>query len=289
MGFHLNMPASEYHAMRAVSAGMAWDVCRECPAYAFARSSFAPNPVAEDQARALDIGTALHLAVLEPRELAARVVVIDAENFRTKLSQENRDAAYAAGKTPLLVSQYQAIGDMRQLLEASEAAELLFGAADNEVSYDWYCGDDIGSLRCKARADRIVSAPTGTTIVDLKSAISASPTAFQRAIARDGHHLRAAWYKDGLREQWMTRERVRYIFVVVAKEPPHLVAMYELDERAEEWGRRLYRRALDEIRTGLETGRWRGYSAEGGEQINTISLPSWSEYALADMEMEGKL
>jgi hypothetical protein len=30
--------------------------------------------------------------------------------------------------------------------------------------------------------------------------------------------------------------------------------------------------SLDEIRTGLETGRWR-----------------WSEYALADMEMEGKL
>jgi hypothetical protein len=85
--------------------------------------------------------------------------------------------------------------------------------------------------------------------------------------------------------------RCKYLFVVVAKNPPHLVSIFEMDGRALNWGRTLYHKALHEFRQCSERGVWPGYSAAGaeGEKIINISLPAWAEYRLADQEAEGQL
>jgi len=290
--------AEEYHARQAISAGFLWDMVKPdgCPSYAFARSAFNPKPLPQKKARELDVGTAAHLAVLEPELLEKRVSIIDADDYRSKDAQTERNLAIFNKRVPLLRADYQLVCDLSESIEQSDAAELLFGEGESEVSYtwdalalQWGAHGPATKIEGKARADRI----TPHAIVDLKTAASASPDAFQRAMARDGHHLRAAWYIDGWMESAEPGEviydyaNVRdYLFVVVAKEPPHLVAVYRCDERALGWGRTLYKKALSLFREAQESGSWRGYGA--GEKIQNINLPAYAENQLIYAERAGE-
>lgn len=285
MPIFLDEPAVEYQARQALSASMAWELVNECPALAYHNSPFNPERK-PDNAKHFDFGIAIHLAVLEPEKLADRIFVIDAKDFRTKAAQEQRDMAYVGKQIPLLWEDFEIVKRMRKHLEASPAADLLFGEGQNEVSYTW----EWAGVPCKARADRLV----GNKIIDLKSASSASPAAFQRAMTRDGHHVRAAWYLDGYAELWrysladagtiipdempVRVNGSEYLFVVVGKDKPHLVQTYQIGEHSLVRGRTLYRKALSECRQCLTTGIWRGYgpSVSGEDKIIDINLPAWA-------------
>jgi hypothetical protein len=276
----LNETAEQYHARAALSASYVITSELECPAQAWWESPFNPDQSPQKRRRELDIGTALHLAALEYDHLAERTVVIEADSYRTKAAQEARDGAWFAGRIPLLTEDMRLVTRLHDALLAHPLAADIIShpEGDSELTYTW----EWEGVPCKARVDRRVP----LFLADLKTASSASPDAFQRAILRDGHHIRAAWYRDGWREA--TGEQMRYVFVVVSKREPHLVALYEIDAQSTEWGRRQYRRALREFRAGLEAGRWLGY-AEGEDKINTINLPAWSEMRLADEEDAGNL
>jgi hypothetical protein len=276
--------AAEYHAREAFSASFAWDWISECPAYAWHHSVF--NPAVERKtALEFDIGEATHLLTLEGKDFAARTSLIPYETYQTKEARELRNQCYLDGRTPLRPRDYKLVIELHDALRESLAADLLFGAGESEVSYVW----DFEGIACKARADRIRHK---STIIDLKTAASASPQAFQRAMIRDGHHLRAAFYLDGWNESpgpHLTNQFdvIRdYLFVVIAKPPPHLVSVYRCDPRSIEWGRRLYRKALREFRECRETGVFPGYTRE---RVTMIELPTYAEHALADMEANDEL
>ena len=58
----------------------------------------------------------------------------------------------------------------------------------------------------------------------------------------------------------------------VEKDPPHLTAVYTLDDIAAHAGRRDYRAALDTFVRCTETGEWPGYSTD----IETLPSPRWA-------------
>lgn len=267
----------DYQKRKALSASMAWAMVSECPAQAWHSSPWNPDYVEENAAH-FDIGKAVHLAVLEPETLADRVWILDYADWRSKEARAARDQAYIEGKIPLLMEKdYTLVLQMRRQLENSDAVDLLFGEGMNEYAYYW----EWDGVPCKAKADRII--PRG--IVDLKTAPYASPEVFQRAVLRDGHHLRAVWYIDGYAAGWATSQidhRPDYLFVVVAKEEPHLVSIFRLDEGAIERGRTLYRRALHLFRQCQETGIWPTYTGAAGEKITTINLPTWYDRKLEE-------
>jgi hypothetical protein len=299
--------AEAYREREAASAGFAWDIVKPggCPAQAWYDSVFNPDwreirarREAKHRDTALDVGTAAHLAVLEGHEFAARCSLVPYPDWRTQDSRNIRDRCIADGKVPLLPKDYELVQAMHHAIRHSDAAEYFFGEGESEISYTW----DADGIACKARADRIVPG----AIIDLKTAMSASPEAFQRAMVRDGHHLRSAWYIDGWAEQH--REHAHdgsierdYLYVVVAKTEPHLVSIFKIDDvntvfepgfeqydrvSALEWGRMLCRKALSEIRTAREEGGlWRGYV----QGIKAVALPAFAEHQLADMEAEGDL
>jgi len=289
---------TDYHSIKALSAGVAWTMVQECPAQAWWQSPWNPDRV-EKQARELDIGTAAHLAVLESHAFAERCSLIAFPDYRAKEARELRDQCYIDGKIPLLPQDYELVTKLRDRLLHSEAHDLLFGDGLNEQEYFW--GWD--GVSCKAKADRIVKG----AIVDLKTASSASPDAFQRAMVRDGHHLRAAWYLDGwgaandvdigkdtyeLGEEGeligiASWRRVDYLYVVIAKSEPHLVSIFRLDERTLAWGRTLYHDALRMFRQAQEAEVWPGYGREG-EKIIKVQLPAFAENMLIARERAGE-
>ena len=74
-----------------------------------------------------------------------------------------------------------------------------------------------------------------------------------------------------------------FVFVVVEKEPPHLVTVVEFDGEALEEGDRLNRRTIDLYPQCTATGEWPGYSA--------ISLPYWAIHkpTIGDLVREATL
>ena len=276
MSNYIRESMEAYQARKAMSAGMAWRMVTECPLLAWHHSPFNPSYEPE-RARHFDVGTAAHLAILEPDELHKRVEVIEADDYRTKLAKEARDSAYFHGMIPLLHA------DLEMVYAIGHAIELqcdLFQGGTAEVTYVW----DWDGVPCKARVDYVANRrPRVMLLIDLKTAFSSSPAAFQRAMLRDGHHLRAAWYLDGYAHSVATDDKVSYRYVVVGKDEPHIVSAFEIGPRSLEWGRRLYRRALGLFRECETTGIWPGY------YTGTIELPAHAEYALADLEAEGEL
>lgn len=262
------MNAAQYHALAALSAGGAIILANETPAHYWRTSPFNPHRQPDETSVEFDIGTAAHLAVLEPALFAERVALIQAENYRTKAAQEARDIARADGVTPLLPHQHNTVQRIKEALRAHKLAAALLSGGMAEATYQW----STDGVPCKLRADYLV----GEAIVDLKTAESAHPRAFAAAAFRLGYHQRAAWYLDGANANALPS--TRYVFVVVEKDPPHLVACYELEERALDWGRLLNSRALDVFARCRKTNDWHGY-APG---VETIALPTYAEFQMQD-------
>lgn len=270
------MPESEYHALRALSASGAWTMIQECPAQFWHDSPWNPNFVPKNK-RDFDVGTAAHLAVLEPDRMADRVVLIDAENYKKAAAQAARDAAWNAGLVPLLPKDHELVDGIASALRADQWASDLLDGCESEISFTWIAD----GVPCKARVDLI--SRDGAVFGDLKTSTSANPRTFQRNAFNMGHFLRDPWYRDGWERA--TGQRILYYwFVVISREPPHLVTVCRLDERAIEWGRMMIRKARRLFCECQDAGCWPGYCREP----MTLSLPAWSEFQLADREQAGE-
>ena len=293
----LGEPAAVYHSIPAFSAGLAWDIVGPdgCLALAYARSRWLNPNYVEEPNELLDSGRIAHLAALEESLLEQAIVIVHAKDWRSKAAREVRDEAYATGKIPILYERdqgstgasFQKVLAMRTALQQNEVASaLLFATGNNEVSYDWT--DDSLGVQCKARADRVVTEPGAelTKLIDLKTAANVSPDGFQRSMVNFGHHLRAAFYLDG----WAAQDEplpASYTFLCVRSEPPHLVAAYQLEPQAIEWGRKLYHHAMMEFEAAYAGGTpWWSYTRD---KIAAIDLPTWAGYRLADREAAGEL
>src|ERR1700731_2354959 len=270
-----DMPETPYHAEKALSASGAFTLAAACPALYWHTSPFNPDAVASENGKEMDIGTALHLAVLEPDRLADRTLLVDAKDWRTKAAQEARDQAYEAGVTPLLPKDRELVDGLSAALRANEYVAALLEGASTEVSYFW---TDEGIPR-KARADIVTH--DGGAIADLKASASAAPEFFQRQAFSAGPFLRSPWYRSGW--EIVSGQKADYWYVVISRKPPHLVTIARLDERAIAWGEMMIRRATELFKRCRDDGSWPPYCIEPA----TLSLPGWAEYQLADREQAG--
>jgi hypothetical protein len=209
----------------------------------------------------------------------AELVVIDADDWRTKAAKEAAAAAREAGAVPLLTAEHAQVQAMAAALREHPVAAALFDPdrGDPEQSLFWV--DDRTGVWLRSRLDWLPRQPAGRLIIgDYKTAVSASPDGFSRAVLNFSYHQQAAFYTDGAAALGLDGDPA-FLFVVQEKTPPYLVAVYELDALATEAGRARNRRAAEMFRDCTEAGIWPGYSAE----VEPISLPPWAtrieEYA----------
>lgn len=215
---------------------------------------------------AFDIGHAAHKLVLG---VGPETVVVDAPDWRTKAAKEARDEAYAVGYVPLLMADWRRVEAMAAAIQEHPLTRAIFSTptgAHVEQTLIWRDGDTGVWRRAMLdwRRERIV--------VDFKTAVSASPASFAKSVANYGYHQQDAWYRDGVAALGLANDPA-FLFVVQEKEPPYLVAVYDLDDEALRVGRERNRRALERYRDCVESGVWPGYSTD----IETITLPRWAE------------
>lgn len=269
-GLYPDLSNADYHAQHASlsSSGAKTLLTPGCPAlFAWER----------DNGRAdkphYDFGHAAHREVLGVGE---EIVCMDAKftDWRTKAVKEDAAAARAEGKVPLLAGDYATVKAMAKALREHEWASLLFAPGSGEPEQSMFWEDPDTGVMCRARHDWLRHPnPDGRLLcVDLKTAHSVEPGALRKAAANNGWYMQAPWYVDGVEALGLDGGRgAAFLFVAIAKTPPHLVTVVELDWDALETGRAQNRKAREIFRDCTESGHWPAYASAP----ITVSLPPW--------------
>lgn len=224
----------------------------------------------DDGSEAKDRGVTTHVACLEPDRFLAEFIPAPRIDKRTTVGKKEWSEFQAEhqGKTIVPQEEYELAGAMAAAVwRHPTAAEILRGGL-KEVSLAWR--DVETGVPCKARMDHIGSLGAWPMIVDLKTCRNASRKSFERDVYNFGYYTQGAMYLDGA-AAIHPHER-KFAFVVVESEPPHCVAVYELEQDAINIGRDDYRAYLRAYRECVETGRWPGYP----EGLDYVSVPAWA-------------
>lgn len=266
-----DMPADEYLTDPVPGGSLSASGARKllppsCPALFDYERRNRPTPTAE-----FSFGHAAHRLVLG---VGPEIVVVDADSWRTKAAQQARDAAHAEGKTPLLPHDFQVVMAMVKALREHPVARALFGLGSGRPEQSLFWRDQETGIMCRARLDWLRHNDSNRRLIvpDYKTAASAAPERFERALHDYGYHRQAAWYMDGVKALDLT-DNPAFVFVVQEKTPPYLVSVFEPDALALEAARHYNRQARLVYAQCQASGRWPGYS----DEVELISLPPWAQ------------
>lgn len=267
-----DMPAEDYHAdpvcEPSLSSSIAVKLLDQSPRHAWtAHPRLNPRFAPEDKTQ-FDLGKAAHALLLEGDDSA---VVIDADSYRTKDAKAQRDAAYEAGKTPILAEKWEDVRRMvdaaRAQLDATEGCQGVFEGGKAEQTLIWQ--ED--GVWCRARLDW--TAGDGTEVIwDYKSTGgSAQPDAWAKNQLFEGRELQVGLYTRGAMSVFGWK-RPRFVFVVQENQPPYALSVVDLQPAGLVYAERRTSKAIDLWRRCLQSNRWPGYPSV----IASVEPPPWA-------------
>lgn len=232
---------------------------------------------------AQELGSAIHMASLEPKRFEEEYFAAPGGDRRTKGVKEAWANALEdnPGRIGLNPKDWDTCRGIRDSIWTRHdyAAALLGGEGFNECSYVWT--DPATSLRCKARVDRATMTPEGySALVDLKSIQEASEHRMEFAIRDFGYHIQGAHCIEGLEVLIPVPRLWKLIFC--EKDRPWAVRVREVGVASMELGKRERHRYLSQYKRCLETGRWPAYE----QGCKVIDVPDWEFRAEEKREEE---
>lgn len=261
--YHEGLSNEAYHALEAVSPSRLKVLARSPLHYYDAH--LAPDREVKPPTPAMQLGTALHTAVLEP-ELWDATVAVPPQAFdrRTKAGKELAAAfeAEAAGRIVLAPDDADQVRRMAEAVRKHPAAGFLLELPGRrEASYTWT--DQGTGIACKCRPDW--HSEDRRIVVDVKTTKDASRVEFAKSIAGFDYHLQAAWNLRAL-------EAETFLTIAVENVRPFAVAVYPASGAMIAAGERRIRAALELLAECQRSGVWPGYGDTIGEPID---LPGW--------------
>lgn len=264
----------------SLSASGAKKLLGQSPFHFWFDSPMNPERPPEEEKSHFNIGKAAHdMILLSERWPEAYHCLPDGFAWnKTKAMPEaiaEAEAARDAGKTLLKHEDAETVRRVAAAIGRSTLAKVALTNGEAEVTLAWQ--DPETGVWLRARPDFL---PAKRQIVsDLKfmAPTYCSPEGFRRAIANNGYHMSAALYADGIKAIF-GEYPANWLHVVVEKEPPHCVALYELPGEDIERGRWLNRKAIRRFAECLSSGKWPGYADEPLQ----VGLPGWNRKAIDD-------
>lgn len=231
------------------SASLGWTLLEQSPAHAYHAISQPTEPT-----EAMDVGDAAHAYWLEGD---SAFVLIDAPDFRTRAARDARDAAHAAGKTPLLAHRWAEVQAMvatgKQQLAHIDPPGLLepeLGIAEHSLYVT------LDGVACRATPDWVRL--DHRLIVDLKTTGgTAHPFAFAKTLWDKGYGLQAALYRRALQQTHGVLPD--WYWVVIETAPPYALSVVGLDPEAAVFADAQLTAALAQWRRCVETNHWPAY------------------------------
>lgn len=205
-----------------------------------------------DTSDVMDMGSVVHGCLLTGE---ANVVLIYADDFRTKSAREQRDVIRAEGKTPLLSHKWPAVQAMvqaarRQLERVEPPTPFVGGEAEASLYFD------LDGVPCRATPDWIST--DCAHIVDLKTTgASAHPGVWSRTMWGNGAAFQAGFYRRAVKTVYGVDADFR--FVVQETFPPFALSVIALDPEALVFVDQQVDEALRIWQQCRERNEWPGY------------------------------
>lgn len=223
---------------------------------------------------AFDFGRAAHREVLG---VGDDVVIIDADDYKSKAAREQRDEAYAAGLTPVLPHEDAQIKAMAIELRRHPMAAALLDPAAGEPERTLVWQDPESGVWCRLMTDFLRRPVFGQRllVVDYKTAAEVDPESIQKAVANYCYYGQGAWYCEGVEALGMSSGAAAFILVFQRKTAPHLVTCVQLHPDDIGRGHDRNRKARDLYRHCVERDEWPGYA---DDRVLPIQLPTYAQY-----------
>lgn len=248
-----NMPAERYHAVQALSKSMMGKLLKSPAHYRAAQEEH------QEPSKSMQMGTAIHTAVLEP-DLYTEVVGVIPEGIdgRTKEGKAWKDAN--KDRICLNNTENRDVQGVARSIHNHPFWEIA-GTSNKMVEASVFAMDSETGVPLKARPDLWVGADT---LVDIKTTDDATPEAFTRTVLNFGYHIQAAHYLA------MTGA-AEFVFVAVERTAPYAVGIYRLDSEWLQAGENMRRKAITLLHECQALDKWPAYPTS----LQTLSCPKW--------------
>lgn len=197
-----------------------------------------PPVETEQKKSARNLGTACHIALLEPELWETLVWRWDGGQRRGKKWDEFKAQADEAGATIITPVQYERVAWTREHCAGLKRVRYLFQTGISEVSFFWT--DPSTGVKVKTRPDRD-DAPR-RRFVDLKFTRSLSDWWLMKQTREHGYHIQGAMFMEAAERAGLDRDAV-YTLWVKTEGAPRARVTYFGHEALEE-GERIYRDVL---------------------------------------------
>lgn len=270
------VPVPEYRALRGTSISALKELRRSPKHYRYAIA----HP---KESAALRLGTAAHVAVLEPERFSSQFAIWtrSSENTGNLCPRNGKywDAFQSenVGRDIISIDDAEQAMAMQAAVRGDAEAIRFLELGDPEVTLQW----TIRTRRCKGRADWLTTIDGRPWIVGLKTARDPRHFVFGNQAARLGYHLQWAYYFDGY--DLITGRQAGMVEIVVESSPPYDVVVYEIPDDIIQQGRDEYMVLLEQLEDCEASNTWLG---SAGGLMQRLSLPSWV-YANDDLSEIG--
>ena len=274
-----NMSDEDYFADEAINNSGLKEVLRSPAHYKWKKD----HP--KEQTASMLGGKALHCAILEPDAFNERYAVLpeDAPAAPTKAMINAKNPSDSSVERVLFWEAFNIASEGKDILKADVAADCLHVAKmvrghpelaayfeRGKAEHAIFAQDPVTGVMCKCKPDYLTKVGEYRVKIELKSADDARERFFTRSVMNYGYFQGAAFYTDIMDWSPLGPPDL-YLMVVMEREAPYGIKIYEVTPSAIAYGRRQYRKALDLYAYCVTNGEWPNYDTE----ITPLNLPAW--------------
>lgn len=267
----VDLSNNDYHAGPGVSKSHLDVIAEKSPLHYWHKYVNAER-VREEPTDAMQLGTAIHAAILEPDLFTSEFVVAPAFNKRTKDGKAMFEAFCEenVGKQVLTPEDYQTCLAIRDRVHLNDVTAGLLTGGKSEQSF--FARDAETGELIKCRFDYLSDGMEWA--VDVKSTRDASPRAFAKDAANLRYDIAPAWYFDTVRQLYGQTPR-NWIWLCVEKTPPYAVGLYFAKPEDIERAHAQARRDFMTIVNCRMANDWPDYATT----IEPLDFPAWMKRA----------
>lgn len=266
----INMPNEVYHSHPALSKSQLDIIDRS-----MAHFVYAPQ---REATRAMEIGTAIHTAILEPGRYKSEYMLLP--SCKDRRAAEYKAAVKEYGSELVLVGrEADKVSGMKQSAYLNQEFKALMSESGwSEISF-FAQHPGIGET-IKCRFDRLTESGIA---IDVKKTQDVRYEKFQRSVAQYRYHVQDAFYSYVYK--LVTGKALEsFMFFTIEEESPHANKIYTLDDEAKAVG---FREAERNIEAYIKFNAASGELPEGlVNPSELMSLPVWALDEEADAEYQ---
>jgi hypothetical protein len=268
---------ADYHAdpcpSPSLSSSLAKIMIARSPRHAWMKHPKLNPDFSPDECEQFDNGSAAHDYLLCGGE---NIIVVNADDYRTKAAQSARDEARADGKIPVLGKQFERIEAMgivaRTALATNEDLGIDLANGEAEKSFIW----EEDGVWLRSRPDWF-SQSLGLEIDYKTTGKSANPSGMARHAVSSGWDIQSALCLRGFK-RFYHHNNPRFIFMVQENEPPYAVCFVGMGGTMLAMGEDKVEHAIRDWRMCLKRAdEWPGYPTK-------IVYPDPPAFALMEWE-----